>query len=93
MKRLWERDELVEHWSLTEEELALAQKFKTNTGPLGFALLLKWFQYEGRFPQHRIEVPTVVLAYLARQLGVLPEQFAFYDWHGRTIERHRAQIR
>src|SRR5579862_8259290 len=93
MKRVWDRDELVEHWSLTEEELTMVRKLKTEAGPLGFALLLKWFQYEGRFPQHRIEVPNVVLAFLARQLNLTVEQFATYDWQGRTMERHRAQIR
>ncbi len=49
MRRMWERDELVEHWSLTEEKRALAQKFKTNTGLLGFARLFTWFQYDGGF--------------------------------------------
>ena len=93
MKRVWETDELLEHWSLTQEERELAAKSKTETITLGFALLLKWFQYEGRFPSHRIEIPTIVLTYLARQLNIPVERFAAYEWNGRTMERHRAQIR
>ena len=93
MKRNWEMDELLEHWTLTLSDRELAQTTKTEAGPLGFALLLKWFQYEGRFPSHRIEVPSVLLVYLAQQLAIPVERFSTYEWNGRTMERHRAQIR
>lgn len=93
MKRNWEIDELLEHWTLTLSERELAYTTKTEAGHLGFALLLKWFQHEGRFPSHRIEVPSVLLTYLAQQLVIPVERFSAYKWNGRTQERHRAQIR
>ncbi len=49
MKRNWQPEELIEHWTLLEAELALLTK-KTASNRLGLALLLKFFQYEGRFP-------------------------------------------
>ena len=33
-------------------------------------MLLKYFQNEGRFPEHFDEIPRVVLAYLAKQIDV-----------------------
>ena len=38
-------------------------------------------------------MPKPALGYLASQLRVPVEVFADYEWTGRTIEYHRAQIR
>lgn len=57
------------------------------------AALLKCFQYEGRFPLHKNEVTREILAYLARQLKLDPELYLLYDWRGRSVISHRAQIR
>ena len=92
MNRDWTADELVEHWTLlTGEKRLLANK----SGPtrLGFAVLLKFFQHEGRFPRQRQDVPGVAVEDVARQTGVAPGEWARYDWDGRTIKYHRAQIR
>jgi hypothetical protein len=35
----------------------------------------------------------VVVAHVAKQVGVPAEQYARYEWQGRTIEYRRAQIR
>jgi len=56
-------------------------------------VLLKFFQREMRFPQSAAEIPPVVVDYLAKQVKVRPDQFQTYEWRGRTIEYHRAQIR
>ncbi|MEK6570123.1 MAG: DUF4158 domain-containing protein, partial [Bacteroidota bacterium] len=92
MKRLWQAEELVEHFTLLPEESTLLAN-KTGSTRLGFAVLLKFFQYEGRFPYYKSEIPEAVVAHMAKQVGVLPEQYPKYDWSGRTIKYHRAQIR
>ncbi len=92
MKRQWTADELVEHWTLRPSDRDLLAN-KAETTRLGCALLLKAFQYEGRFPQSKSEIPTAAIVHVARQLGVPPECYAQYAWTGRTIESHRAQIR
>jgi len=92
MKRAWHPDEFVEHWMILPEE----QKWIGNKyGPtrLGFTVLLKFFQHEGRFPRQPAEVPRGIVEYLAQQVGVGLETWEQYDWHGRSIEYHRAQIR
>src|SRR3954453_14687326 len=69
MKRHWEIDDLVEQWTLLPDELAWLGK-KTGSTRLGFALLLKFFQIEGRFPLAKNEIPPPVIRFLAKQIGV-----------------------
>ena len=92
MKRNWQPEELIEHWTLIPTELDLLTK-KTATNRLGIALLLKYFQYEGRFPTSKAEIPNEVVRYVAQLLKVSPDRFDNYDWQGRTIKAHRAIIR
>ena len=92
MKRQWETEELVEHWTLDVEDRTLLDN-KTGATRLGFAVLLKFFRREGRFPQHKNEVPALVITYLSTQVGVDATAYMQYAWQGRSIEYHRAQIR
>jgi hypothetical protein len=92
VKCIWSEDELHEHWSLSTEEQGLLTR-KTSRGQLGFALLLKAFALETRFPRDRDERPLAVIEYLALQLGTPPETLDTYDWHGHTGRNHRQAIR
>lgn len=92
MKHHWETDELIEHWTLLPPELALLGN-KTGSTRLGFAVLLKFFQSEARFPKDVHEIPGAVVTYVAKQVEVPPELYLQYDWQGRTIKYHRMQIR
>lgn len=49
MKRLWSDEDLVAHFTLLPQDRQLLQN-KTGATRLGFAVLLKCFQQEGRFP-------------------------------------------
>jgi Domain of unknown function (DUF4158) len=66
---------------------------KTGHSRLGFALLLKFFEQEARFPRDAAELPARVVDYVAAQVKVGADQLAKYLWSGRTIEYHRAQVR
>lgn len=92
MKRQWEPEELVEHFTLLPDEWALLPD-KNPVNQLGFAVLFKFFQLEARFPTAKQEVSKLVTSYIAQQLGVSPKLQQQYQWRGRTIERHRAEIR
>ncbi len=92
MKRAWEPDELVAEWTLGPEDLGLLTN-KTGPTRLGFAALLAFFRHEGRFPASKQELPGTVVAHLAGQVGVPAEAYMAYDWRGRAIKYHRAQIR
>src|SRR5579884_1602305 len=92
MKRQWENEELIEHWILGPWDLAQLGN-KTGATRLGFAVLLKFFQREGHFPSFKNEIPGVVISFVATQVGVDASTYLQYDWQGRTIKDHRAEIR
>ena len=66
---------------------------RPRSGRLGFSALLKFFQDEARFPATKTDVPTVAVDYLALQTKATQTAWAEYDWQGRTIKDHRAEIR
>ena len=92
MKRTWSSDELIAHFTLLPDETALLGN-KTGATRLGFAILLKAFQLESRFPRYKNDVPRVVVDYVARQLRLSPDLYLEYDWQGRSTTYHRGQIR
>jgi len=57
------------------------------------AVLLKAFVFEGRFPRQMHDMPGSVIAHVANQVNVPADLYPRYEWSGRTIEYHRAQIR
>ena len=91
MKRQWLPSELDEHFTLTPPDLSVLNG-KPEPYKLAVAALLKYFQYEGRFPLHKNEVAPEVLIYLAKQLQLDPDLYQLYDWRGRSSISHRAQI-
>jgi hypothetical protein len=86
-------DELVEHWTVLDDERALVDA-KHGASRLGFAVLLKHYTRHGRFPTGRAELPDAAIEFIARLLQVpYVVGIGAYEWTGRSIERHRAQIR
>ena len=79
-------------WTLRASDRVLLGN-KTGTTRLGFAVLLKMFQAEGRFPSRSQEVPVAAVEAIARQIGVAAAAWHSYDWRSRAIAYHRAQIR
>jgi TnpA family transposase len=92
MKQAWHPDELAQHWTLSDDEYHLLGE-KAGATRLACAVLLKAFQYEGRFPLRRDTIPVPVLAHLAAQVAVPLAAYATVDWDGRSARRHRADIR
>lgn len=92
MKRNWELDELIEHFTILPNEMKLIEN-KTGETRIGFEVLFKFFQKKARFPTHKFEVPKAVIAYIAKQIFSDPELYTKYDWTGRSITYHRTQIR
>ncbi len=92
MKRRWELEELIEHWTVLPNELSWLSN-KTGANRLGIALLLRFFQYATKFPTSPQEVPPEVVDYIAKQVLVPSELYLNYDWKGRTYMRHRSEIR
>ena len=92
MRREWSPEDLIACWTLVESDWDLVAN-KAGATRLGFAVMLKFFELEARFPRHAGEVPKVAVDYIAEQVGVDAGLFSRYAWSGRTIEYHRAQVR
>lgn len=92
MRQHWEPEDLIEVWTLLEDDMKKVRN-KSGATRLGFALLLKSFEVEARFPESAGEMPAAAVVYVAQQVKVLAEAWAFYDWQGDRIKRHRREIR
>ncbi len=58
-----------DRWTLRAADRALLGN-KTGVTRLGFAVLLKLFQAEGRFPRRPEDVPAAAVEAIAAQVGV-----------------------
>lgn len=92
MRQSWESEELIGSWTLVGEDWRLVGN-KTGATRLGFALVLKFFEIEARFPAYPEEIPVQAVDYVATQVQVDPSEFAKYSFTSRTMEYHRRQIR
>ncbi|GLB61944.1 hypothetical protein NCCP133_40730 [Cytobacillus sp. NCCP-133] len=96
MKRNWNEEELLEHFMLLPNERHLVLSKKSNANRLGFAVLLKYFQQEARFPNKKQDVPEDIVQHLANQIDASIEDFfEHYGWGGkeRSYTDHRKAIR
>lgn len=92
MRMEWSAEDLVASWTLVGEDWPLVGN-KSGATRLGFAVLLKFFEIEARFPRSAGEVPRPAVDYVAEQVGVPAADFGEYSWQSRSIKAHRAQIR
>ena len=90
--RVLDEDELIGNWTLAGDELEQLSGRRGAT-KLGFALLLRFYAVHGRFPAGRGEIPDQIVAHVARLVDVPPDELGLYEWDGRTIKAHRADVR
>jgi hypothetical protein len=87
-----ELDELVEKWTLLDDEQSLVAG-KRGATRLGFVLLLKFYLQHGHFPRGRSALPDDAVQFVADQVKVPASELGLYEWSGRTSRYHQAQIR
>jgi hypothetical protein len=87
-----ELDELVEKWTLLDDELGLVAGRRGGTR-LGFVLLLKFYIQHGRFPPGRSALADDAVRFVADQVKVPASELGLYECSGRTNRYHQAQIR
>jgi hypothetical protein len=84
-------DEVVDHFTLVGDELDLLRN-KSGATRLGFAALLKFLLWRGRFPRAAHELPDDAVAHLARQVSVPAGELGSFEFASRTAQRHRSEI-
>jgi len=66
MKHVWNKEDLKEYFTISSEECNLFNR-KPSSRRLIFAALLKFHQYEGRFPDSREEIPRAIISFECNQ--------------------------
>jgi hypothetical protein len=84
--------ELMESFTIAPSERELLGT-KSGASRLGCAVLLKYFQVEGRFPTSWHDVPREVIRHLAQSFGVSPDAYRHYELDGRLARYHKDDIR
>jgi TnpA family transposase len=92
MRQYFTPQELADHFTLLPDEQALLAN-KTGANRLGFVVLLKYFQWEGCFPDHPHDLPNAVVLHIAHSLNMSADRYLQYDFEGRTARYHKEQIR
>ncbi|MFD0883956.1 hypothetical protein ACFQ08_05215 [Streptosporangium algeriense] len=75
VRREWKPEGLIAAWTLLDDDWELAGN-KTGTTRLGFGLMLKFFEQQGRFPRHAGEPSKAAVELRGRsgegRVGVAP---------------------
>ncbi|MFE1327044.1 Tn3 family transposase [Streptomyces sp. NPDC058735] len=90
MRQEWSPEDVVACWTLVDGDWDLVAN-KSGTTRLGFCLMLKFFEIDGRFPEFIEEFPQAAVDYVAGLVKVPAAELAKYDLAG--AKRHRKQIR
>lgn len=92
MTQSWDVDDIIDRFTLLPPEMAFLGSHEPHN-LLGKALLLKFFQVEGRFPESEADLSPAIIEYVAQQINVLPDALQRYDWNGRRSKTQRGKIR
>ena len=92
MRQYFTPQELTDHFTMLPQEYVLLAN-KSGVNRLGFVILFKYCQWEGRFPEHWQEVPRCLVQHIAATLDLPVDHLRAYDLAGRTARYHKEQIR
>ena len=84
---------LVQHWTLSRDDLAIIVRRRRPHNRLGFAIQLCALRYPGRFLRPGELIPDTPLAFVAEQLQVGPEVLADYLAQGMEAQADGASRR
>jgi hypothetical protein len=84
--------ELLESFTIAPSEREILGT-KSGASRLDCAVLLKYFQCEGRFPASWHDVPRELIRHLAQSFGASPEAYRHYELDERLARYHKEQIR
>ncbi|MFF6998283.1 DUF4158 domain-containing protein [Streptomyces sp. NPDC008313] len=71
MRQDWEPEDLIEVWTLLEDDMKEVRN-KSRANRLGFALLLKFLEVEARFPESAEEMPAAAVVARCRNDRIEP---------------------
>ncbi len=79
MRRKWGLEDLIECWTLEQEERALLAN-KTGATRLGFAVILTFFEQEARFPR-REDITRAAVELIAGRMWIGNSALVTAPWN------------
>jgi hypothetical protein len=83
--------DLVRHFTLSAADLAMSERRRGDHNRLGHALMLCHLRHPGRPLRPGERPPTVLLQFVAEQIGVLPDAVDAYRAAERNRQRHAVE--
>jgi hypothetical protein len=85
-------EEIVQYYTLSEEDIVLIQQHRGEPQRLGFAVLLCAMRYPGIVLDAGVEVPESVLKFIASQLRVDADVWSQYARRSPTRREHLLEL-
>jgi TnpA family transposase len=85
-------EEIVKHYTLSEEDIVLIRQHRGEPQRLGFAVLLCAMRFPGIVLDAGVEVPEPILKFIARQLGIDTGAWAQYARRSPTRREHLLEL-
>jgi hypothetical protein len=86
-----EQRDLVRHFTLSEADLGAIRRRRGDHNRLGYALMLCYLRHPGRALRSGERPPPTLLAFVAEQIGVLPDAVDEYLAAERNRQRHAVE--
>ncbi len=86
-------DDLIEHFTLSQDERYLLTQWRKDVNKIGFAVLLKSFQYLGYPPKQKKDIPDIIVSFICGQLEIQNNLFGSYRWKNSIWKLHLGAIR
>ena len=83
---------IVRHYTFSIEDLTLIRQRRRNANRLGFAVHLAYLRFPGRVLGPKETPPAYMLAFIADQLRIDPNDFVDYAERGETRREHLAEL-
>jgi hypothetical protein len=86
-----EQRDLVRHFTLSEADLGAIRRCRGDHNRLGYALMLCYLRHPGRALRSGERPPPALLAFVAEQIGILPDAVDGYLAAERNRQRHAVE--
>ncbi len=86
-----EQRDLVRHFTLSEADLGAIRRCRGDHNRLGYALMLCYLRHPGRVLRSGERPPPILLAFVAEQIGILPDAVDEYLAAERNRQCHAVE--
>ena len=86
-----EQRDLVRHFTLSEADLGAIRRCRGDHNRLGYALMLCYLRHPGRVLRSGERPPPILLAFVAEQIGIIPDAVDKYLAAERNRRRHAVE--